>query len=471
MPIPKGMRLAAKIVATLAGVVLALFLGWLGINLFDEDLTPAARILLTLPPNPYSPENNMYVAMAGFDAPSHQSMIEAGRHRIETYNRALDTLLVNPDAGVAFSKKSEPNKLEFQGDIKAWAPLKSSIWSSAKAHHGEVTASRTANEELYQRYLALHELHGYFETARPSHLAPVVYVPQSVRTLFLADVATRVQTGTPQQQRAALGDLQRDLLLWKTVLKGNGTLISKMLAAAGLHADMLLLADLVGDLETDPALLAGEVRPLVIPFDITDWRISDAFAAEMRTIDPVLRVIPLANSPVVGSSARPASGWGRSWNVLQVQFFKLHATENLEAEQMEHLRALADANPTQFSEARDAYREWLEHRTQIASLRTLYNPVGKILVWIGSGVGYEDYTRRIYDIAAFQRLVFLAYEIRRQAIGAKDVPKFINDHTEWATHPIDAKPFHWDPGTSTLAVITTGKQQSGRRFSITLPIR
>jgi hypothetical protein len=44
-------------------------------------------------------------------------------------------------------------------------------------------------------------------------------------------------------------------------------------------------------------------------------------------------------------------------------------------------------------------------------------------------------------------------------------------YTEWATHPIDAKPFHWDPGTSTLAVITTGKQQTGRRFSVTLPIR
>ena len=47
--------------------------------------------------------------------------------------------------------------------------------------------------------------------------------------------------------RAALADLQRDLMFWKTVLKGNGALVSKMLTAAQLHADMLLLADMIAD--------------------------------------------------------------------------------------------------------------------------------------------------------------------------------------------------------------------------------
>jgi hypothetical protein len=139
------------------------------------------------------------------------------------------------------------------------------------------------------------------------------------------------------------------------------------------------------------------------------------------------------------------------------------------AEQAEHLRALADANPAEFSRARAAYRTWLEHRTNLASPRTLYNPVGKILFSVGSGT-YEDYAMRVYDVAAFQ-LVCLAYQIRRQNIGAKDVALFMIQHPEWATHPIDAKSFNWDPATSTVAVITAGSRSSGRRFSLTLPSR
>jgi hypothetical protein len=83
----------------------------------------------------------------------------------------------------------------------------------------------------------------------------------------------------------------------------------------------------------------------------------------------------------------------------------------------------------------------------------------------------DDYAKRVYDVAAFQRLVCLAYQIRRQHIGVKEVPMFMSQHAEWATHPIDAKPFNWDPATSTVAVIAARRQSSARRFSLTLPSR
>jgi hypothetical protein len=470
MSVAKVTRLAVKIVAVLAGMILALFLGWLGINLFDEDLTPAARALLTPPPNPYRSDDNIYIAIAGFDAPSRQSMIEAGQARIEAYNRALDFMLVDPDAAAAFGEKSTPSRLQFNGDAKPWSPLTSSIWSTTKARRNDVATLMAANQELYKRYIALRELHGYFETARPSYLAPIVYVPQPVRALFLADVAARIQAGTPQQGRAALTDLEQDLRLWKTMLKGNGSLLSKMLAAAGLHADVLLLGDLVADPGSDLTLLDGERQAVAVPFDVTDWKIGNVFGTEMRWMSPVYRTIPLANSPVVGSSARPANWWDRSWNVLQVQFFKLNATENLAAEQMGHLQALSDGDPASFSKARDEYHEWAGRRTSIKSLRTLYNPIGKTLVAIAAPA-YEDYPMRVYDVAALQRLVVLAYQIRRQGIAREAVPAFMKLHPEWATHPIDATPFNWDPATGTLAVVTVGKQAEGRRFSVTLPTR
>ena len=407
------MHLAIKIVGGLVGVSLTLFVAALAINLFDEQPTPTARSLLTAPSNPYPAQSNIYVAMAGF------------------------------------TRSSDAHELEFHGGGTFAAPLDSSIWSIARAHPDAVVALRNANQELYARYLALHDLQGYFDTARPPLMAPTFYVPQLVQELFLADVATRVQTGTPQQQRAALSDLQKDLLLWKAVLKGNSTLPSKMLAAGALHADLLLVADFVNDPHADLTLLDANRTALVIPFDLTDWHIGGGFAAELRHIDSVLR--------------------GISWTNLQVRFFKLHATENVAAERMEQLQVLADANPADFSKGRAAYRTWLERQATIASPRVIYNPLGKIVLLAERDIAYDDYISRVYDVAAMQRLVCLDYQIRQQNVAAPDVSAFMARHPQWATHPIDGKPFHWDSATGTMAVMTAGTQSAGRRFSLVLP--
>src|ERR1019366_2608062 len=97
-------------------------------------------------------------------------------------------------------------------------------------------------------------LPGYHETARPSYLAPFYLVPPPVRCLFLFDIANRIQTGSLQQQRAAIEDLSQDLRIWMAMLQGDGTLLSKMVAAASLHRDLMVLADVVTDPSSDMIL-------------------------------------------------------------------------------------------------------------------------------------------------------------------------------------------------------------------------
>jgi hypothetical protein len=467
MQIAIAARIGLKIVAALAGVIVALCLASLALNLVDEDLTPATRALLAAPPNPYPPADNLYVAMAGLDARAGRSIVEAGEARIAAYNAAVDSMLADPDAVTAIGRRAEPDKLTFRGDAKQWPVVTGSIWGAARGQGAQIAAQLAANQELCQRYRSLHALHGYYETARPGYLAPMVFVPQSVRSLFLADVAARIQSGGAAQQRAALEDLAADLELWRAVLRGRGGLVSKMLAAAALHADLLVVGDLVTDAGTDLALLDGERQALVTPFALSDWQIGDVFRTELRASAAYLKPTSLANSPVVGSSARPASWWERQWNGLQVQFFKLNATQNLFAERAERLRALASADPGQFSAARAEYQRWLAERGSIASLHGLYNPVGRILLETSANV-FDGYPRRVYDVAALQRLVVLAYQLRRQGIPAAGVAAFMTQHPQWATHPVDAKPFRWEAASGTLTVLTAGVQPEGRRFSLTL---
>jgi len=77
-----------------------------------------------------------------------------------------------------------------------------------------------------------------------------------------------------------------------------------------------------------------------------------------------------------------------------------------------------------------------------------------------------DYPLRTLDVAAFQRLVVLAYQVRAQGISLKELPAFMVTHPEWSRHPIDGVPFALDSTTGEIRVISQAKPQPGHRFNI-----
>ena len=102
----------------LTALACVLFLGALLVNAHDEALIPEVRALLTPPPNPYGDQDNIYVALQGFDAPPAESVIAAGEARIEHYNRNIDAALRDPSAasleGLA---AKDAHRLAFSGDV------------------------------------------------------------------------------------------------------------------------------------------------------------------------------------------------------------------------------------------------------------------------------------------------------------------------------------------------------------------
>jgi alpha-ketoglutarate-dependent taurine dioxygenase len=148
-----------------------------------------------------------------------------------------------------------------------------------------------------------------------------------------------------------------------------------------------------------------------------------------------------------------------------VHFFKLNATENTSAARAARWAALADSDSSQFYRTRDANREWFKDNDLHFSLGFLYNPIGKILVAIATPQN-DTYSLRVYDVAAYQRLVNLSYELRRQHIATADVAPFLLAHPEWSTHPVDGKPFRWNPETAELAVNTLAEHPKDQRFSV-----
>jgi hypothetical protein len=214
----------------LLALALLLFATAFIINAHDEQLSPQARALLTPPPNPYKPEDNIFLALVGADAPPGESVIAAGLTKISSYNQRVDAWMRNPSlvAQEGFLLPPEnPQRLAFKGDCGFVKPLQESLWQTIPPHREQVEKLLADNRELYQRYLALHEMHGYYETARPSWLVPPMPWSLRERKIFLAEYVLRARSGDPAQRHQALGDLPDDVRLWRRIFTGEGALVSR----------------------------------------------------------------------------------------------------------------------------------------------------------------------------------------------------------------------------------------------------
>lgn len=440
------------------GLALVLFAVAFVINIPDEALTPAAQALALAPPDPYAPEDNAYLALAGLDAPPGVAPVEAGQVRVEHYNRQLAFVERDPTPqNIEDLKLADPHRLEFAGEFEFAQPL-DSYWDDIPAHQADVEARLADNLELYQRYLALQRTHGYYETAQPSLLAPVYFVPSNLRTLFLAEAVLRLRGRDAQQQREALADLEADVRLWRTVLTGQGALISKMLAIAYLHWDELVLADMIADPHAPVPLGADDAEQVAPLFALDDWDVSRAYPAEFRAQAAFLRQSRAQFHARWMPPGTPGGLRGlvaRTGVRIGAHFFQTNATINLFAAQVARLTRQA-APAAREDEAADA--------VHLASFRSVYNPIGKYLAALAGA--HEPYPARAWDGAAFQRLLRLSYEIRRQRIAPAAIPEFLARHPEWAHHPADGRPFLWDEKTATLRVQTSGPLPAGRVFAV-----
>jgi hypothetical protein len=357
----------------------------------------------------------------------------------------------------------DPHALEFQGQADFVHPLTASVWDEVPAHRAEIQSLLAQNAELFQRYQALMRLSGYYETARPSYVAPTVYVPTEVRFLFLEDTARRLRSGTAGEQREALAELVADIGLWRRVLTGQGLLISKMLSLAYLQSDYLVLGDLIADPRAEVPTGPNDADSTVPVFALKDFDLGTAFDAEFRVQASLLEQTQYLY--IIGWNPDPARAAQRSWrdrlgSAVSGHFFKLDATLNLFAQQAAGLKAIAPGpgvRATNKKLAASSATAW--------STVGVYNPIGKLLAGIAAPAGVT-YPLRAWDAAALQRLVRLGFEIRRQKIAAADIPAFLTQHPEWSTHPGDGRPFVWNPDTGEIHIETIGEQPAGRRFSI-----
>jgi hypothetical protein len=457
------------IIAVLVG---ALRIAMLAVNLRDEPISAQVLAMRALPANSIPDRDNIFLALVGADAPADASPAEVGLARIAAYNAALQA----KDAGRAGKAAKEADAapkvapLRLRGTLAACKTIDAACWREVPDHRAEIAALMRENAVLVGRYRALQGLAGYHDTALYDVMRggypPTLAFGKDQRRLYIADLALRLRSGESQVRRQAFSDLGADIETWRRVLVGQGTLISSLVALACIHGDELLVALAIADPATG---VADEPDGIVPPtFAPGDFQLGTAFAAEFRAMSPMWQqlrddggIAPATWVHADGPAARFQSAWLQPGNLL----LRPGATANLQAQFFTRLIAAAGLPPDQFLPAEAQLQRWSREHTALASIRALYNPLGRTMLDIATP-SYGQYVRRSWDVAAFQRLVRLCFEIRRQRIGPDDIPRFMQAHPEWSTHPMDHRPFTWNRTSRTLAVQVLGKHPQSRSFEV-----
>src|SRR5712692_2871463 len=233
------MRLLLKIFAWFAAALAVVALSVVGINAWDEPLSPQAQALLKPPEIGKPGPDNAWIADIGFHAPLGAEPSEWGSKIIER-SRALDQ-----GKAVEFDPDKDPKALRYSGG-RAWFDLAKQWPLEAAQSKPEVLRQLLdKNAELYRRYQRVRELPRYAETflaTRPTTPLGMLTATLEGNQLALAKVALAAIEGN---FGAAVSELERESSYHRRVLTQSQTLLSRLIAAAMLARDWAMLSDLV----------------------------------------------------------------------------------------------------------------------------------------------------------------------------------------------------------------------------------
>jgi hypothetical protein len=113
-------------------VLVVLVISPFAINAFDDRLTPLAQEMLKSPDNPFRDDQNLYVLLAGLDAPAGESVLERGQRNIREFSAAYSSKPVGTSVHPGTGRTPDEEALRIEKGVLTWNPLEMSVWDWAR---------------------------------------------------------------------------------------------------------------------------------------------------------------------------------------------------------------------------------------------------------------------------------------------------------------------------------------------------
>ncbi|MDQ2640375.1 MAG: hypothetical protein M3Y79_07335 [Pseudomonadota bacterium] len=391
MNIRRLARAALIRIAALAGILIAVTL-FINLPWFDEELHEDLVPLTS--PRDVPLEGNAYPLVVGFLAAADQDPREAGLRIIEAQREHFRTSghtgrPPNADRALLPGALPAPSWRQFIGGDTCDPRTELDCADRAIAALAAKPVDDPAVQLLMARYQRILEESRFEETQEFG----AANLPDYGALLTIARLRL-AQSAREADFSRVLAIVGEDMRFWKRVLEGDGTLMAKMLALAGIRSGAIYLSALMR-LRT-PGENELRQMPLVISrFAEGERDIGETFMAETR--------FGLLGDPKLGGTAStPLGGLLGQENATLNDYYTSIVLP---------LRLLASLDASEF------HRQKLDtpkhYRMQLMP-PPLYNLAGKQFVKIRMSIGmsaYQDYIARVHDVDGLIALVLLQAEI------------------------------------------------------------
>lgn len=408
-----------------AGITLGLLVAiFIGINLFDDQLEPGAAAILNAQPK-VKPGENAYFYWAGaYTAPS-KNPLEVGKKCVTAQFEGAQSG-ASPSDLEGIPECREQNILrpvEDQSITCEWR--KKPCLKQYFEQRATIDRLATQNQMVMERYEQLLEFK-QFEDAYYFHPSTVLQRAPSHK-LYQAMSASRLQDG---DTAAFIHRTAADTEFYRMVLRGETSLLYKMIGISWIERSTRLVSDAV---QADPLFAQQnriELLEITRPLNALERSLEKTLEGEFRVSAATLRIV----------LAKNASFFTR---LLYLLTFQHNATTNYLYRDMTVWRDLSKVPSEQFLVAEKLVQKRLSKPWRGEYFKLIHNPMGKLLVNIGSA-NYAGYQSRMIDVDGLLRLISLQIQIAAQKIPESEISHFLQNTDPQFRDPYTGLSMQWD---------------------------
>ncbi len=439
-------RFAAKIVkwvslgvALLAVVIIAC---WRLIP--DEDLRPEAQQLLARRVT-VAPEQNLDVALWGFEASPDRDAIVAGKEIVGAISK-LEAHRAGNEAPVEHAALLGNKPLRFASSRK---------YSCSETIKNCVAALRAADAELQKeaiehsiyvdRYRQLRSYPQLAETVPKSIGAPFHNWSNLLRISELVDAQIVRDAAEPERRKDALAELAAEMALWRRVTQQADLLITKMIGVAALQRKMRLASELLAEYPEIAGKNEATMAAISAPQSIEDVSMRRVLDGEFLYSANFLLA---GDKNQIEAELKDGNGW--MWKaIFALGAFKKNATVNRSYANLREAGEFYSQSSNVVAETEAVFQAKIDQFDPYSPKSILYNPIGKVLVSVANP-NWGNYAFRMHDLAAYSRLLELQRRIALQKIPREQIPAFLAAEKNLAD-PYSNQPMQWDAASGKLS--------------------
>lgn len=415
--------LAAGLLGVLAlSFVLVLVL--VGFNLFDEDLDPNVRDILSSNVAEPPDGENAFFSMLALSAPAGEEIHTAGIRVVNKYQKSL---------GEADEPERElpdtlfgSNALEFAGDLDGIClpregPPCLRFCCAPRTALAKLIAD---NDELLRRYESLYTYPYYHagEKALFGHSDVL-----KLQRLKLAEIADSHSEG---QTHEALQAIQKDIGFWRSILGSEMNAVFYSLVGVAVSNNLILLSELLLSAELsdlDQKLL----EEILLPLTDKEKSVNGIMVAEIRQLHSFNRSFPDSYDQLAPGN-QPSI-----LRKLAVRiFYRPNATLNFFHSEFSRMIRNRETLP------HPPDSNYWRSDSELDAAEYLYNPIGKAITdWMRRYPQALDASLRA---DSRYRLVALQLQLRDSQIPEAEVDEFLLAAPAYFTNPFTGEKIQWE---------------------------